>query len=150
MQIILQGGNDYGVIFALWQTGDADGAYASSSGEENGETPAVGSVVLQFEACRASERSVIPFMLEAEGVGAAVIARDSVALAANPIPIVWSGSGHRVRKQGKAVKLYVDNHGDLPFFGSGFEGGADSPCCCGIKMFELQDFFLQGNFFEVT
>lgn len=74
-------------------------------------------------------------------------AGDYVALAANPVGIVWRGAGHRVIKQGKAVQLDVDSYGELAFFCSGFEGYAEGPGGVCIEGFKLEEFFLERNFF---
>src|SRR3984885_14426256 len=98
MQIILQYGDDQIVIFALRQSGNRDRADATCPGEKNREASAVRSVILRIEAGFFVQSGVSALMRQANGVGTALIALDDVAFAANPVPIVRSGSRHGVRK----------------------------------------------------
>ena len=98
VQVILKHGNDEIVIVALREPGDGDCANASRAREENREAPAVWSVVFQIETCFRLQSGLSALMRQADGVGAAVIALDDVAFAANPVPVVRSGAGHGVRK----------------------------------------------------
>src|SRR5450432_1015017 len=50
MQVLLKHGNDQHVVIALRQTGNGNGANASGSYKENGETATVGSIVLKVKA----------------------------------------------------------------------------------------------------
>src|ERR1700733_11065704 len=98
LQIILQYGDDQIVIFALRQSGNRDRADAACSGEKNREASAVRSVILRIEAGFLVQSGLSALMRQANGVGTAVIALDHVAFAANPVPIVRSGSRHGVGK----------------------------------------------------
>ena len=50
LEIFLKNGHYEGVIFALRQTGNGDGADASGAGEHDGKAAAVSGIVTQVEA----------------------------------------------------------------------------------------------------
>src|SRR5437764_1380214 len=78
-----------------------------------------------------------------------MVAHHYIALAANPLPIVWRRPGHRIRKERKAVQLNVDGHASLPLFSSRFERRSHCPSRLRIELFEPQSLFLQRNFFQI-
>src|SRR5437660_5840182 len=88
-------------------------------------------------------------MFQPDGVGTAMVAHHYIALAANPLPIVGRRSGHRIRKERKAVQLNVDGHASLPLFSSRFERRSHGPSRLRIELFEPQSLFLQCDFIEV-
>ena len=138
------------MIVALRQAGDGDGSDAPGAFEDDREAAAVGGVVAEVEAGGFGECGFIFFMLEADGVGAAVVALNAVALTADPFEIVWRGAGHREGEELMAVETDVDGDGGVALFGGGFEGGADLPGGGRVEFFELETLFLELKAFDVA
>src|SRR5260221_13134097 len=107
------------MILALRQAVNGNGADAPGSFEHDGKTSAVGRVVAQIQTGSRLQSAVGAFVFQPYGVGAAVVARNHVAFAANPFPIVRSGSGQGARKEREAGQLDGDDYGNFALFGSG-------------------------------
>src|ERR1700747_3497636 len=101
------------MIIALRQPGNGNGANATSSRDENRETSAMRSIILELKPVGAVQTRLRPLMLQPDSVGAAMIPRHDVALAAYPFPVVRRGAAHRVGKKRVPFDLDVDCHGDF-------------------------------------
>jgi len=148
-QIILKHGNNKGVILALWQTRNCNGADATGSHKENRKTAAVRRIVFCIKFRFLLQSDSVALLPQTDGIGTTVIAQDNVAFPANPIPIVRCSPCHGVRKESVPIELNVNGHGDSLLFGGRFEGGPKSPRHFGVKMLEPQPFFLQSNFLKL-
>src|SRR5260370_14872478 len=101
------------MVIALRQPGNGNRANAASSRDENRETSAMRSIILELKPVGAVQTRLRPLMLQPDSVGASVIPHHDVALAAYPFPVVRRGAGHRVRNKRMPADLDVDCHADF-------------------------------------
>ena len=141
-----EGFDDEVVVVALGEAGDGDGADDAGAGDVDGETAAVGGVVLFGEVVALGEGEAGLLEEAADVIGAFVEAGDDVDLAADPAGVVGGGAGEGAVEEllvGGAEAADIDNDVQVAGDGEFAEERAELPGGLGGEGLEGEGGFLQ-------
>ena len=136
------------VIGTLGKPGDGYAAENAGGFEMDGKRTAVrgkvgGGVAALFEGL------AFELQVEAHAVRAAMIARDDIAFAANPLGVIWGGAFERGVEERLVEAAHVNDDGQAAFDGHRAQARAQLPGYFGIEAREAEFALLQGYTGEI-
>ena len=137
------------VIVALRQAGDGDAADDARAFHDQRERAAVGRIIGDGKPIAFEQRGAFRFLGHADGVRAAMEARDHVALAAHPFDVIGRGAFERGIKQRLPETAHVDHQRQSAFQRHGRRREPRSQATCASRRGKRSSRSCKCDFFQI-